>query len=103
MYGKVGETNPNYSGGRPVNAQGYINILVPGHGRSEYVLEHRHIMEKKLGRKLRRDEAVHHKNGVKTDNRLCNLELMSNSAHSRYHALRGDTGIRLIVKRAQNG
>lgn len=76
-----GEETPNWQGGKFIGANGYVYVRHNG----KYELEHRVVMEKYLGRKLREDEVVHHKNGVKTDNRLENLQLMTNSEHTKLH------------------
>lgn len=47
--------------------------------------EHRLIMEQHLGRKLERNEVVHHIDGDKRNNDINNLELMTLSEHSRMH------------------
>ncbi len=81
---RAGENNPMWKDGRYRTMQGYIDIrLYPDDPyytmtskRWHYCREHRYIMAQSLGRCLTSKEGVHHKNGIKDDNRLENLELM---------------------------
>ena len=82
----LGQEHPNWKGGKTIE-RGYILIKMRGHRLANpngYVREHRLIAEKTLGRPLRKDEDVHHKNGRKTDNRPENLEVLTKKQHSKF-------------------
>jgi hypothetical protein len=83
-----GENNPLWKGGRFINQRGYWVIQDkdnPDADEKGYVLEHREIMRKHLGRRLKKTEHVHHINEDRLDNRIENLQLMMNGEHISHH------------------
>lgn len=79
----VGRKHPSFKGGRFVDKNGYVKVLVPGTGR--YKLEHRLVVEELLGAKLHYKQKVHHIDGHKTNNNLDNLRIMPSGDHARLH------------------
>jgi hypothetical protein len=93
-----GEKSPFWKGGRSKIWSGHMQISVPkeypGRNARGTVLEHRYVMERHLGRSLEKWETVHHKNGIRDDNRIENLELWA-SEHT--HGQRIDDILQWVV------
>ena len=73
--------------------KGYHKIKLPG----GWMLLHRWLGEKIIGRPLREDEVVHHKNEDKGDNRKENLQVMTRGEHTRLHQAKTKKGERKIA------
>lgn len=101
-----GKEHYNWKGGRYTNPDGYVVVVIdpsdfyypmaktPTGNRLSYVLEHRLIMAQHLGRCLQPWEHIHHKNGIKGDNRIENLELALNGQHHVAHSRGYEDGFR---------
>lgn len=75
-----GKNHSRWTGGRYVDPYGYVQITLDRNdplreGRNNR--EHRYVMAKFLGRKLKTTETVHHKDGNRSNNDLDNLQLRS--------------------------
>jgi len=94
---RTGENAAHWKGGKATvrdKGRTYILLRIPGHPMATaqgYVREHRLIMAKKLGRILKKDEIVHHRESYKnieTNLALCN----GNPGHAKQHTQKGIKG-----------
>lgn len=80
---QAGSRNPNWAGGKHLDAAGYVVVRT---GPNTTAREHRLVAAEMLGRPLQPGEVVHHINGDRSDNRPDNLEVLpSQSEHMRRH------------------
>jgi len=88
-YNQQGERNSRWKGGIQRSKTGYVLILLskddffyPMANKAGYVLEHRLVMARRLGRCLHPWEHVHHKHQNRSDNREEKLRLVMKGMHS---------------------
>lgn len=83
-----GNKNAMWKGGQRCNGL-YVYILSPDHPNATvtgYVLLSHLVIERSIGRYLKKGEVVHHINGIKDDNRIENLRLFKNQdMHIKFH------------------
>lgn len=99
-----GSDHGSWAGGRHTTPYGYVYVKVAPddplaimRNNAGYVLEHRLIVARWLGRPLTPNESVHHKNGDRACNDLQNLELRVGNHGKGQSCHCADCGSRNIV------
>lgn len=87
---KTGPNCPTWKGGIRRTKQGYVQRLAKGHHRADtagYAMEHILVWEEATGAPVPDGFCIHHLNGNKADNRIENLCMMTQGAHTTMHHL----------------
>ena len=91
MTNRTGTRHQRFKGKIAYGSQGkYFGVLSTDHPRADskgYVMEHRLIMEKYIGRFLNDDEVVHHIDENPKNNDIANLQLMKKKDHDQLHSV----------------
>jgi hypothetical protein len=95
QFGIKGENNSSFKGDTKISTYGYVLKYKPDHKRANqagYVWEHLLVMEDFLGRELKYfgnkhkdNEVCHHIDRNKKNNHISNLQLMTESEHTKLH------------------
>jgi hypothetical protein len=100
------EQYPKQLGDGTITPKGYHIVRSYGHPNESAfgtILAHRLVMAEHLGRPLAPDETVHHKNGIRSDNRIENLELWVSSQPSGQRVEDILAWAHQIIERYENG
>lgn len=85
-----GENHPRWKGGRIIDTRGYVRVRVgashPLGDEYGYCYEHTVVWVSAGNPEPGPDEGLHHKNEQKSDNRIENLKMVSQSRHGSHHA-----------------
>lgn len=91
--GMRGSDNPLWKGGEIIDNYGYVRLLKPEHPRANnkgYVKRAIVIYENMTGRRIKRGEVVHHKDGNRQNDSFDNLQLMTVDEHKKVKRVRLD-------------
>lgn len=99
MHSQIGPANHNFKAGRYTTSEGYVRVLLDpsdplismADGK-RYVLEHRLVMARLIGRPLMGDESVHHIDGDRGNNTAENLQLRRGQHGKHIHVRCHDCG-----------
>lgn len=107
---RVGSRHTQWNGGRQYDKHsGYVKIWVDSNNpyfdmavktsdTTGHILEHRLVMAEHIGRCLKVNEHVHHRNNIKRDNRIENLQLLSPNDHIIHTQICSSCDLKLKVK-----
>lgn len=102
---KHGENNACWKGGKWKEHTGYVLVYISPESpyyamarKNSHIQEHRLIVAQHLGRCLALNEHVHHINGIKDDNRIENLKLMSQREHNEITRLCSECNLRKEIR-----